>query len=54
MSKEKCDCFKRYLRLEYGIALYDSVGRVFAAIDAEALGTAFRSRVSSIPQLGEG
>lgn len=47
-AKEKLDWFKRYLRLEYGIPSHDTFGRVFAAIDAEAFGLAFRRWVSSI------
>ena len=47
-AKEKHDWFKRYLRLEHGIPSHDTFGRVFAAIDAEAFGAAFRRWVSSI------
>lgn len=47
-AKEKHDWFKRYLRLEHGIPSHDTFGRVFAAIDAEAFGLAFRRWVSSI------
>ena len=47
-AKEKRDWFKRYLRLEHGIPSHDTFGRVFAAIDAEAFGLAFRRWVSSI------
>lgn len=47
-ANEKCDWFKRYLCLEHGIPSHDTFGRVFAAIDAEAFGTAFRRWVSSI------
>jgi len=35
-AKEKDDWFWQYLRLEHGIPSYDTFGRVFAAIDAEA------------------
>lgn len=53
-AKEKCDWFKRNLRLEHGIPSHDTFGRVFAAIDAEAFGAAFRRWVSSIaPNLGK-
>lgn len=47
-AKEKHDWFKRYLRLEHGIPSHDTFGRVFAAIDADAFGAAFRRWVSSI------
>ncbi len=47
-AKEKRDWFKRYLRLEHGIPSHDTFGRVFAAIDADAFGAAFRRWVSSI------
>lgn len=47
-AKEKCDWFRQHLRLEHGIPSHDTFGRVFAAIDAEAFGAAFRRWVSSI------
>jgi predicted transposase YbfD/YdcC len=47
-SKEKDDWFRRYLRLEHGIPSHDTFGRVFAAIDADEFGTAFRRWVSRI------
>ena len=47
-AKEKCDWFRQYLRLEHGIPSHDTFGRVFAAIDAEAFGAAFRRWVSRI------
>lgn len=47
-ANEKCDWFRKYLRLEHGIPSHDTFGRVFAAIDAEAFGAAFRRWVSSI------
>ena len=51
-AKEKIDWFRQYLRLEHGIASHDTFGRVFAAIDAEEFGAAFRRWASSIaPQL---
>ena len=53
-AKEKSDWFRRYLRLEHGIPSHDTFGRVFAAIDAEAFGAAFRRWVSSVaPKLGK-
>ena len=53
-ANEKCDWFRRYLRLEHGIPSHDTFGRVFAAIDAAAFGAAFRRWVSSIaPSLGK-
>ena len=51
-AKEKIDWFRQYLRLEHGIASHDTFGRVFAAIDAEEFGAAFRRWASGIaPQL---
>ena len=47
-ANEKCDWFRKYLCLEHGIPSHDTFGRVFAAIDAEAFGAAFRRWVSSI------
>ena len=47
-AKEKHDWFRQYLRLEHGIPSHDTFGRVFATIDAEAFGAAFRRWVSSI------
>lgn len=47
-ANEKCDWFKRHLRLEHGIPSHDTFGRVFASIDAEAFGAAFRRWVGSI------
>lgn len=47
-ANEKCDWFRKYLCLENGIPSHDTFGRVFAAIDAEAFGAAFRRWVSSI------
>ncbi|MEK7994038.1 MAG: ISAs1 family transposase [Planctomycetota bacterium] len=47
-AKEKLDWFRRYLKLENGIPSHDTFGRVFAAIDAEEFGTAFRRWVSSV------
>ena len=47
-AKEKSDWFRQYLRLEHGIPSHDTFGRVFAAIDAEAFGAAFRRWVSSV------
>jgi len=53
-AKEKQDWFRRYLRLAHGIPSHDTFGRVFATIDAEAFGAAFRRWVSSIvPVLGK-
>jgi predicted transposase YbfD/YdcC len=53
-ANEKRDWFAQYLRLEHGIPSHDTFGRVFAAIDAEAFGEAFRRWVSSVaPNLGK-
>lgn len=41
-AKEKRDWFGLYLRLEHGIPSHDTFDRVFAAIDAEMFGAAFR------------
>ena len=54
-AKEKRDWFGQYLRLEHGIPSHDTFGRVFATIDADMFGAAFRRWVSSIaPNLGKG
>jgi len=51
-AKEKLDWFRAYLKLENGIASHDTFGRVFAAIDAEEFGTAFRRWVThAVPAL---
>jgi predicted transposase YbfD/YdcC len=47
-AKEKLVWLRQYLRLENGIASHDTFGRVFAAIDAQAFGAAFRRWVSSV------
>lgn len=47
-GEEKLDWFRRYLKLEHGIPSHDTFGRVFAAIDAEEFGAAFRRWVSSV------
>ncbi len=47
-AKEKLDWFRQYLRLEKGIPSHDTFGRVFAAIDAESFGAAFRRWVSGV------
>ena len=53
-AKEKRDWFGQYLRLEHGIPSHDTFGRVFATIDADMFGAAFRRWVSSIaPNLGK-
>lgn len=53
-AKEKRDWFGQYLRVEHGIPSHDTFGRVFATIDAEMFGAAFRRWVSSIaPCLGK-
>jgi len=53
-AKEKHAWFAQYLRLEHGIPSHDTFGRVFAAIDADAFGEAFRRWVSSVaPNLGK-
>lgn len=54
-AREKQDWFRQYLRLEHGIPSHDTFGRVFAAIDAEEFGAAFRRWVGSIaPNLEKG
>ena len=54
-AKEKQDWFGLYLRLEHGIPSHDTFSRVFAAIDAEEFGAAFRRWVSSVaPKLEKG
>lgn len=53
-AKAKRDWFGQHLRLEHGIPSHDTFGRVFAAIDADRFGAAFRRWVSSIaPNLGK-
>ena len=47
-GKEKLDWFRGYLVLEHGIPSHDTFGRVFAALDAEAFGAAFRRWVSQV------
>lgn len=52
-GKEKLEWFRRYVKLENGIPSHDTFGRVFAAIDPEEFGKAFRRWVSGIlPRLG--
>lgn len=52
-AREKTAWFRQYLRLEHGIPSHDTFGRVFALIDAEEFGAAFRRWVSRIvPKLG--
>jgi predicted transposase YbfD/YdcC len=51
-AKEKLDWFRQYLTLENGIPSHDTFGRVFAAIDAEEFGAAFRRWVrQAVPAL---
>lgn len=53
-ANEKEEWFRRYLTLENGIPSHDTFGRVFAALDAEAFGAAFRRWVRYIaPNLGK-
>jgi predicted transposase YbfD/YdcC len=47
-AKEKLDWFRQYLKLEKGIPSHDTFGRVFAAIDAEEFGAAFRRWVRHV------
>ena len=47
-ATEKLDWFRRYLKLANGIPSHDTFGRVFAAIDADAFGAAFRRWVSGV------
>lgn len=47
-AKEKLDWFRQYLKLANGIASHDTFGRVFAAIEAEAFGSAFRRWASGV------
>lgn len=54
-GKAKLDWLHRYLRLAHGIPSHDTFGRVFAAIDADQFGAAFRRWVSAaVPVLAEG
>ena len=41
-ANEKLDWFRGYLKLEHGIPSHGTLGRVFAAIDADAFAKAFR------------
>ncbi len=51
-GKEKLDWFRQYLTRENGIPSHDTFGRVFAAIDAEEFGAAFRRWVrQAVPAL---
>jgi predicted transposase YbfD/YdcC len=43
-----------FLRLRHGIPTHDTLGRVFAALDAEALGEAFRRWVVAVARLTKG
>ena len=53
-AKEKLDWLRRYLPLENSIPSHDTFGRVFAAIDPEEFGSAFRRWVSGIlPSVGK-
>jgi predicted transposase YbfD/YdcC len=47
-AKEKRVWLRQYLRLENGIPSHDTFGRIFAAIEAQAFGAAFRRWVSSV------
>jgi predicted transposase YbfD/YdcC len=54
-AKEKRVWLRQYLRLANGIPSHDTFGRVFAAIDGQAFGAAFRRWVSSVvPALAKG
>jgi len=54
-ANEKLEWFRRYLKLEHGIPSHDTLGRVFALIDADAFATAFRRWVGSVlPALAKG
>jgi len=51
-AKEKLDWFWQHLKLEKAIPSHDTFGRVFAAVDAEELGSAFRRWVRhAVPAL---
>lgn len=53
-AEEKLEWFRRYLKLDHGIPSHDTLGRVFAAIDAEEFAAAFRRWVRSVvPSLGK-
>lgn len=53
-ANEKLDWFRRYLKLAHGIPSHDTLGRVFALIDAAEFGAAFRHWVSRVlPALGQ-
>lgn len=47
-AKEKLEWFRQYLKLENGIPSHDTFGRVFAVIDAEEFGAAFRRWVRHV------
>ncbi len=52
-AKEKLDELQQYLKLEHGLALHDTYGRLFAAISADEFSAAFRRWVSQVlPALG--
>lgn len=53
-AKEKEEWLRQYVKLEHGIPSHDTFGRVFAAIDAEEFGAAFRRWVGTVlPTLGK-
>lgn len=53
-GKAKLEWLRRYLPLENGIPSHDTFGRVFAAIDPEEFGNAFRRWISGIlPSVGK-
>lgn len=54
-GKAKLDWLRRHLRLEHGIPSHDTFCRVFAAIDADQFGAAFRRWVGAVlPVVADG
>ena len=46
--RRKLDWLRGYFRLEHGIALHDTFGRLFGSIDTEQFEAAFRRWVKSV------
>ena len=54
-GKAKLGWLRRYLQLEHGIPSHDTFCRIFAAIDADQFGAAFRRWVSAVlPAIADG